>query len=120
MMNEKLMKDVLSWMEELENNGESEKAEMLRNLLDKADTRVSTPFGTFFAEKSMDPDYPGIFITMKDPEGYQDAIALVEYHKEAERIRTIFWRGDEEDYVDTFTNYDEEIFQKRKESLNQE
>lgn len=62
--------------------------------------RISTPVGTLIAERSTDPDLPGIslFLEREDPEEgkkFKDLVGVLEYDTEKNHIRITAW-GDED------------------------
>ena len=71
---------------------------------------VKTDFGTLIAEPSTDPNYPGIWviITQPDDEGeYETSLALIEAAQDSEfpdsekKLRVLVWADpDSEDYTD--------------------
>ena len=44
-----------------------------------AKIEVLTPLGTLVAEPSTDPDYPGIWVSLRNENGFELNMALVEY-----------------------------------------
>lgn len=65
---------------------------------------VKTAFGTIVAEKSLDPDNPGIFLTLKT-EDDEVTLALAEATNQSV-LRVLVWSNpknlSEEDYADSF------------------
>lgn len=82
-------------------------AEKLSHEAQKVRMSVKTPLGDIVAEPSTDPENPGIWVSLHQPEkDYEPALALVEYTKdEADRRRpaliTRVWGDAEQDeYTD--------------------
>ena len=73
--------------------------------MDATPIEVATPFGTLVAEPCADSDYPGIYVYLRDRNGFELDLALIEYGHPSPfnegMLQTLVW-GDalNEDYTD--------------------
>jgi gamma-glutamylcyclotransferase (GGCT)/AIG2-like uncharacterized protein YtfP len=60
---------------------------------------IETPKGTLEAGIIGDPDFPGMYIDVRSPEGYTVNVALVEYEVSEEAMVIYVWEQDEEEVI---------------------
>ncbi|MED2737610.1 hypothetical protein [Bacillus toyonensis] len=105
--------------EKLEKENDALK-EQLSTLKDQQCVSVPTPLGTIVALEYGDPNYPGVFISVRDKDGYSENATLVEYRSEENDLRVVNWTQEQEDYISSIKwNEDPASSDKTVEQVNQ-
>lgn len=75
----------------------------------KKEFYIDTPIGKLHVYEKADPDYPGIFVDLINPQLRNDdnMICCVEYEQLMQRIQTVTYRPGEDEPTDIIVNYEE-------------
>ncbi|WP_088362914.1 hypothetical protein [Bacillus cereus] len=73
--------------------------EQVAALKEQQSVSVPTPLGTIVALEYGDPNYPGVFIAVRDKDGYSENATLVEYRREENALQVVNWTQEQEEYI---------------------
>ncbi|MGN5650441.1 hypothetical protein [Bacillus sp. Brlt_9] len=103
----------------LENDNDVLK-EQVATLKEQQSVSVPTPLGTIVALEYGDPNYPGVYIAVRDKDGYSENATLVEYRRKENALHVVNWTQEQEDYISSLKwNEDSLTSDKTEEQVNQ-